>query len=147
MPPAKSPMPYSRAAARPRITVTIDLIQGSEGLIPRSARLGYAELGDVEIPGAEPGLGVREVQRPHAAERLVETERGHGGRLLLERDPPPVQRLRVVPAEAELVGDPQRRVRGERSLDRLDRGALPAREDVLPDPGVRVLRGPDRAVV
>src|SRR5579875_3279827 len=110
MPPPKSASPYSTAAASPRTTVTPHGIRGRAATNPGSGP-GQGELRDVEVTGAETGLGVGEVERPHPAERLVEAQRGNLGGTLLERGAPAVQRLGVVPPEAVPVGDAQRGAR------------------------------------
>src|SRR5262249_21782806 len=118
----------SLSAILPRCRRSADSVarrsQAATLRVARPANLvgpGQGELADVEVPGTEAGFRVRGVEPPRAFEGLVEAEPRDLGRLLGDPLPPQSQRLRVVLAELELVGDVQRGVPGQGLLDRLDR--------------------------
>src|SRR3954452_21341932 len=95
----------------------------------------------VEVLRGEAGAGVLQVEVPEAQEGLVESETEHLVVRGAERPVPPSQRLGVVAAERELVGQPQRRVLPGQLVDRLHRRQEAAGEDVLVDPRPGVARG------
>src|SRR6266702_2552854 len=131
--------PQAARRRRPRLTLSATpVISRSSYRSGAGSRLGDRDLVDVEVPGAETRFGVSEIERPHAAERLVEAEPGHVRGARLEARTPAAKRLRVVPAEAEPLRDAHGCVAAHGVLDRLDRGELTAREDVLADPRVRL---------
>ena len=106
-----------------------------------SSRSDEGELADAEVAGAKPGFAIGEVELPHPLEDAVEPVALDRRPVLDERVAPTLQGGRVVGAEIAAFGDRQRRVGLQRRVDRLDGGDEPAGEDVLVDPGVRVLCG------
>src|ERR1700729_3765886 len=65
---------------------------------PRSCPV-QGELADVQVPGPEAGLGVAQVEQPHADEDVIEAERDDLVPAGVEPIPPDLQRLPVVRAE------------------------------------------------
>ncbi|GAA5019217.1 hypothetical protein GCM10025734_72060 [Kitasatospora paranensis] len=102
---------------------------------------GQEQLLDVEVAGAEAGLGVGEVELPHAAEDPVEAERGDLFGPVGETLPPQPEGLGVVRAVAVGLGQAQGGVLLGGLPDGGDGGDESAREDVLEDPGVGLAAG------
>ena len=102
---------------------------------------GEGQLRDVDVAAREASLRVREVEVPHPHEELVEAERVHGVALRQEPAVPPAQRLGVVAAHLELLGEPEGGLVAGDLVDHLDARQEAAGEDVLVDPGLAVAGG------